>query len=234
MNMVCAWFKLSTEGPTLWNYCLLSTVELKILHRTFSSTKKATEIARKEALHPMRQHQAPWATSSRLRAKSGSHRPALQEQFALESRILCQITCKLMDNFPTSILPGAYKLETAICCELEWNAVFQSSSEDVFNIQCCQNSLYSSPFCSLISSGNIASGKSVLMKQCLESFSKMQNLFLQFSHGQAQKSEQALVWKGCEIGSDCQRQENLCSTLWMWFLLHTWGFIHQHTNSFET
>lgn len=34
-----------------------------------------------------------------------------------------------MDNFPTSLLSGAYKLETAICCEVEWNAVFQEWSK---------------------------------------------------------------------------------------------------------
>lgn len=92
--------------------------------------QKGHRIPREEAVHPMQQHQVPWATSSRLQAlKARLCRPALQEQFALESRILCQITCKLMDNFPTSTLPGAYKLETAICCELEWNAVFQEWSK---------------------------------------------------------------------------------------------------------
>lgn len=66
MNMVCAWFKLLRESPTLWNYCLLLTVEVQILHRTFPSIKKITEIPREEALHPMQQHQLPRAASSRL------------------------------------------------------------------------------------------------------------------------------------------------------------------------
>lgn len=127
--MVCAWFKLLTASLTLWNYCCSQQLRCRFCTEHSSPPKRPQKYQERSLCIPCSKTKIPrpLPADSRLPKPDSQTKPA--RAVASESRILYPIMCKLMDNFPISILSGTYKLETAICCEVECNAVFQEWSK---------------------------------------------------------------------------------------------------------